>query len=98
MAPEQKKRARPVPKLSQRSKKRQKMESVVSNVVTRSMKLPVALDELPWNDVEIPDMFEDAEGFFGLEEADGVEVIRDGNKVQFVSVWSNNYVSGKFSL
>jgi ATP-dependent RNA helicase DDX24/MAK5 len=29
-------------------------------------------------------MFEDAEGFFGLEEVEGVEVIREGDTVKFV--------------
>lgn len=48
-------------------------------------KVPVALDALPWNEVEMPDMFEDAEGFFGLDEVDNVEVVRDGNQVKFVS-------------
>lgn len=50
-------------------------------------KVPVALDALPWNEVEMPDMFEDAEGFFGLDEVDNVEVVRDGNSVKFVSLW-----------
>jgi ATP-dependent RNA helicase DDX24/MAK5 len=93
MALEQKKRPRPVPVLSQRSKKRQKVESTVSNVAARSMKIPVALDELPWNEVKVPEMFEDAEGFFCLEEVDGVEVVRDGNKVQYVCHLPNSYVS-----
>ncbi len=44
----------------------------------------MALDALPWNEVEMPDMFEDAEGFFGLEEVEGVEVIREGDTVKFV--------------
>jgi hypothetical protein len=30
-------------------------------------------------------MFEDAEGFFGLEEVEGVEVVREGDVVKFVS-------------
>lgn len=87
MAPEeQKKRPRPVPKASQRSKKRQKIEAAATpKVVTDVKKLPVAADALPWNEVEMPDMFDDAEGFFGLEEVEGVEVVRDGNTVQFVS-------------
>jgi len=83
MAPEQKKRARPVPKTSQRSKKRQKIDPA-QNAPTKLEKRPVALDALPWNEVEMPDMFEDAEGFFGLEEVEGVEVIREGGTVKFV--------------
>lgn len=37
----------------------------------------VALDTLPWNEVAFPERFDDAEGFFGLEEISDVEVIRD---------------------
>jgi ATP-dependent RNA helicase DDX24/MAK5 len=83
MTPEQKKRARPVPKASQQSKKRQKIEPV-KNDTAKVGKRAVALDALPWNEVEMPDMFEDAEGFFGLEEVEGVEVIREGDTVKFV--------------
>ncbi|RDW85602.1 dead box helicase [Coleophoma crateriformis] len=84
MAPEQKKRARPAPKASQRSKKRQKIE-VQHEPKSDVKKLKVAVDALPWNEAQLPDMFDDAEGFFGLEEVEGVEVIRDGNVVQFVT-------------
>jgi ATP-dependent RNA helicase DDX24/MAK5 len=87
MALEQKKRKRPAPTSSQRSKKRQRVQPVTTtNVPSDVKKLPVALDALPWNEVEMPDMFEDAEGFFGLEEVDDVEVVRDGNRVQFVGL------------
>jgi ATP-dependent RNA helicase DDX24/MAK5 len=84
MAPEQKKRKRPVPSSSQRSKKRQKIKSIELCLPKDAKKLPVALDALPWNEVEMPDMFDDAEGFYGLEEVEDVEVVRDGNRVQFV--------------
>jgi ATP-dependent RNA helicase DDX24/MAK5 len=88
MAPEQKKRKRPVPTSSQRSKKRQRLSTVgMTTIATDVKKLPVALDALPWNEVEIPDMFEDAEGFYGLEEVEDVEVVRDGNRVQFVGTF-----------
>jgi ATP-dependent RNA helicase DDX24/MAK5 len=87
MAQDQKKRARPVPANSQRSKKRQKIEApkAKENVTKEVTKRPVALDALPWNEVEMPEMFEDAEGFYGLEEVDDVEVVREGNTVKFVS-------------
>ncbi len=83
MASEQKKRARPVPKTSQRSKKRQKIEPA-KNGSAKLEKRAVALDSLPWNEVAMPDMFEDAEGFFGLEEVEGVEIIREGDTIKFV--------------
>ncbi|TVY42280.1 ATP-dependent RNA helicase [Lachnellula occidentalis] len=81
MASDSKKRARPVPKSSQKSK-RQKVEPVKTQTV---VKRPVALDALPWNEAKLPDMFDDAEGFFGLEEVEGVEVVKEGNQLKFVS-------------
>jgi len=83
MVPEQKKRARPVPNNSQRSKKRQKIDPV-KDASKDVQKRPVTLDALPWNEIEMPEMFDDAEGFFGLEEVEGVEVVREGNTVKFV--------------
>ena len=77
-----KKRARPPPKNSHRSKKRQKIEPAKTGKVLG--KRPVALDSLPWNEVEMPEMFDDAEGFFALEEVEGVEVVREGDSVKFV--------------
>ncbi|KAI5301871.1 ATP-dependent RNA helicase, partial [Ascosphaera pollenicola] len=35
------------------------------------------VNELDWKRVEMPDLLDDAEGFYGLEEIDDVEVIRD---------------------
>jgi hypothetical protein len=85
MAPDQKKRKRPVPSSSQRSKKRQRISpAATTNSPSNVTKLSVALDALPWNKVEMPDMFEDAEGFYGLEEVEDVEVVREGNRIQFV--------------
>lgn len=48
-------------------------------------KRPVAVDKLRWKTVEVPEMFDDAEGFYGLEEVEGVEVVRQGDTVSFVS-------------
>jgi ATP-dependent RNA helicase DDX24/MAK5 len=82
MASESKKRARTNPKPSQRSKKRQKVEPVKNKTVE---KRAVAVDALPWNEVKLPNMFDDAEGFFGLEEVDGVEIIKERDNLKFVS-------------
>lgn len=89
MAPEEKKRGRPVPNNSQRSKKRQKIEPPPPTAATSEpgsdvKRIPIALDALPWNEVEMPEMFDDAEGFFGLEEVEDVEVVREGNVLKFV--------------
>ncbi len=40
-------------------------------------KTVTSLEILPWTQVPIPDRFEDAEGFFGLEEIEDVEIVRD---------------------
>ncbi|KAF1807972.1 DEAD-domain-containing protein [Eremomyces bilateralis CBS 781.70] len=37
----------------------------------------VRLDQLKWKEVELPDRLDDYEGFFGLEEVDDVEIVRD---------------------
>ena len=39
----------------------------------------IDIDELPWQQVSLPDRLDDAEGFFGLEEIDGVQVIKNGS-------------------
>ena len=83
MAPEQKKRGRPAPTGSQGSKKRQKIAPAKKTSAPVS-KQSVAVDALPWNEVKMPDMFNDAEGFFGLEEVEGVEVIKEGSTMKFV--------------
>ena len=38
----------------------------------------IEIDELPWQQVALPDRLDDAEGFFGLEEIDNVQVIKSG--------------------
>ncbi|CAL5868804.1 uncharacterized protein PFLUO_LOCUS3031 [Penicillium psychrofluorescens] len=36
----------------------------------------VEIDDLNWKEVTLPDRLEDAHGFFGLEEIDGVDIVR----------------------
>ncbi|KAJ5991157.1 hypothetical protein N7522_011364 [Penicillium canescens] len=45
----------------------------------------VGVEDLNWKEVALPDRIEDATGFFGLEEIDGVDIIRGqgGGEVQF---------------
>ncbi|KAI0534310.1 P-loop containing nucleoside triphosphate hydrolase protein [Xylaria digitata] len=65
------------------SAKRTKTSSVPHKSKKRA-KRPVPIDSLPWSKAKLPDMFNDAEGFYGLEEVEGVEVVRgDGNIVEF---------------
>jgi ATP-dependent RNA helicase DDX24/MAK5 len=93
MAPNDKKRSRPAPKSSQPSKKRQRTEPAPDAVQKR----PVKLDGLSWSEVQLPDMFDDAEGFFGLEEVEGVDVVRDGDTLKFVRFMRFPNLAGKCS-
>lgn len=89
MAPVATKRAAPYAQRKAGSKKRQKIEPPTPAAAPAQYsdvrKQPVAIDSLPWNEVQLPEMFDDAEGFFGLEEVEGVEVVREGDHVKFVS-------------
>lgn len=78
MAPVERKRLRPdrVPK--PRKKHRADISYGVSKQQSAKTNV-VSLDALPWAEVPVPDRFEDAEGFFGLEEIEDVEVVRDTN-------------------
>lgn len=69
------KKKRPRIDSSQKSRKRQRADNNSTQPITKTTAL--ALDVLPWTEVPLPDRFEDAEGFFGLEEIDDVEVLRD---------------------
>ncbi|EAQ85046.1 hypothetical protein CHGG_09060 [Chaetomium globosum CBS 148.51] len=44
-----------------------------------------SVDSLAWKTVELPEMYDDAEGFYGLEEVEGVEIVRDGDTVKFMA-------------
>lgn len=37
---------------------------------------PISIDKLAWQEVSMPDRLEDVEGFMGMEEVDGVDVLR----------------------
>ncbi|KAI1211417.1 DEAD-domain-containing protein [Annulohypoxylon truncatum] len=51
--------------------------------VSKSRKL-TNIDSLQWRKAKLPDMFDDAEGFYGLEEVDGVEIIKNSdNTIEF---------------
>lgn len=43
----------------------------------------ISLDEISWKPVEIPDTLEDYQGFYGLEEIDGVDVKMVDGQAQF---------------
>lgn len=83
MAPKDQKRMRNTFKLKSQSNKRLKREQTRKPTFLESRE-PAKLESLPWQKVEIPTTLEDAEGFFGLEEVDGVEVIRENGRLEFV--------------
>jgi ATP-dependent RNA helicase DDX24/MAK5 len=45
----------------------------------------IGIDDLNWTEVALPDRLGDATGFLGLEEIDGVDIVRSsgGGEVQF---------------
>lgn len=49
----------------------------------------VGVDDLNWKGVALPDRLEDAGGFFGLEEVEGVDIVRpQGNgEIRFKVRW-----------
>ncbi|KAK0256700.1 ATP-dependent RNA helicase [Friedmanniomyces endolithicus] len=89
MAAQDKKRMLPASIAAMRSRKRQKLDGPVSRPVvpTQPAKTSVRSDALAWKDVSLPDRLENYEGFFGLEEIDDVDVMKDDStgKVSFLS-------------
>ena len=43
----------------------------------------ISLETLPWHQVPFPENFQDAEGFFGLEELSDVDVIRKSGNIEY---------------
>ncbi|KAG7286226.1 ATP-dependent RNA helicase [Staphylotrichum longicolle] len=64
------------PKASGAAPKRQK---------SNAAKKVTSVDALSWKSVDVPEMFDDAEGFYGLEEVEGDEIVREGDTVKFVA-------------
>ncbi|KAI1776989.1 DEAD-domain-containing protein [Hypoxylon cercidicola] len=67
------------------AKKRTKAhQSTLRSTKKAAARKPTSANSLRWQKAKLPDMFDDAEGFFGLEEVDDVEVIRnDDNTIEF---------------
>lgn len=70
------KRAHNPPKAAHKAHKRQKLEKA-PKPAAKKQKRRVQLNDLGWKTVGMPDRLEDTEGFYGLEEIDDVEVVRD---------------------
>ncbi|KAN0078988.1 P-loop containing nucleoside triphosphate hydrolase protein [Elaphomyces granulatus] len=74
------KRQRESQRLPVGSKKRQKVETAGHESANSDRVFNI--DELNWKKVQLPDRLDDAGGFFGLEEIEGVEVVRPKGKGQ----------------
>ncbi|KXH67762.1 DEAD/DEAH box helicase [Colletotrichum salicis] len=63
----------------------QKRQKSAAGKTAAPKKRKVAVSALPWKAVEVPEMFEDAEGFYGLEVIEGVDVVKHGENVEFIA-------------
>lgn len=93
MAATQNKRALPAKVAAMKARKRQKVDGM-DNLTTSTKASPpvnknVRLDDLAWKGVEMPDRLDDFEGFFGLEEIDDVEVVKESGNVSYRAVGKN---------
>ena len=68
---------RSLDEVAQHSKKRRRTEPKTKGKVKPQLDAVVSIDQLTWNEVTLPDRFDDAEGFFGLQEIEDVEVVKD---------------------
>ncbi|USW48143.1 Putative ATP-dependent RNA helicase DEAD-box, Helicase superfamily 1/2, ATP-binding protein [Septoria linicola] len=88
------KRPLPTKVAAMRARKRQKVSGNETDGISQSNKKSetrdkrkVNLESVKWKAVSLPDRMEDYEGFFGLEELEDVEVVRDeaNGKLSFLS-------------
>lgn len=100
MAPPSKKRRLETNKASSKSRKRHKIkqgeiETVTATTSSTNSRRGVALEELDWKEVPLPDLLDDAEGFFGLEEVDGVDVVHNSasGQVEYIVSSQSSYLT-----
>ena len=76
---------RPGIDLKQKVRKRQRIDPHRANARSKFALRTVSVDSLPWKEAALSDRLDNAEGFFGLEEIDDVEVVREASsgKVEF---------------
>ena len=58
--------------------KKRKSNHEIKKAKAQKKKSRGAIDALPWKQVGLPDGLDDYEGFLGLEEIDGVDVVQNG--------------------
>ncbi|KAL9943764.1 ATP-dependent RNA helicase [Verticillium nonalfalfae] len=87
MAPIQKNKRKAAPKTGpvDAPPKRQKL-AVPKTLALPKKRKAVAAEKLPWKKINVPEMFDDAEGFYALEAIEGVDVVRNGDKIEFHAV------------
>ncbi|KAM0276562.1 hypothetical protein ACHAQH_006613 [Verticillium albo-atrum] len=85
MAPIQKNKRKAAPKTGpvDAPPKRQKLAKTLA--VPKKRKA-VAAEKLPWKKIDVHEMFDDAEGFYALEAIEGVDVVRNGDHIEFHAV------------
>ncbi|KAL5386192.1 ATP-dependent RNA helicase [Paraphaeosphaeria sporulosa] len=77
------KRPHAAPRPAHPTHKRQKLEKPSAPAKPPAPRRKIRLDDLSWKAVSMPDRLEDFEGFYGLEEIDDVEVVREGATLSF---------------
>lgn len=92
MATKDRKRPLPARVADMKSKKRQRLQTEPQDAQGRrksakAAKLAVLPSDLAWKEVSMPDHIDDFEGFFGLEEIEGVDVVKEPStgKISYVS-------------
>jgi ATP-dependent RNA helicase DDX24/MAK5 len=90
MAPSESKRKVPPKVAAMKARKRAKLSDPSGHAqqpkkAKKLGKKNVRLDDLKWTEVQMPDRMDDLEGFYGLEEIDGVDIVReeDGKVLRF---------------
>ena len=52
-----------------------KKRALDTDAPNQAKKARLRIDDLAWKEVAMPDRLDDVEGFFGLEEIDGVDIM-----------------------
>ncbi|KAI0887870.1 ATP-dependent RNA helicase MAK5 [Annulohypoxylon maeteangense] len=78
------------------NKKAKSHKSVQKSTKKTQARKLMSADSLQWRKAKLPDMFDDAEGFYGLEEVDDVEIIRNSdNTIQFRTAVASDAEDGE---
>lgn len=98
MASDDKKRQLPSKVAAMKARKRQRVDSEAQRDDAKATTQPgkkLRLESLQWKEVDMPDRLGDFEGFYGLEEIDDVDVVRDGDILSFKQIEKPGKIGGK---